>query len=223
MKYIPYLLFALVITGCKNKFTDITGTVKGLNSGTMIIKDDANNTLFTENIEDGKFHFKKIIDTPGYYRIRIVDDAARDSRRSGYDVYLEAGTYTLDALPETAHQYPTITSTSARQTELSDYYTMANAKTAQFSGEIEKYNETVNSGTQVSKDESLEASSDLTTLLAKRDSAMGVALQEYIAKKPQNDVEAHIMYQLNYAGNPDIYYPAYQKFTADEKKTPRRN
>jgi hypothetical protein len=219
MKYIVLLLFALLITGCKDKFTEINGTVKGLDGGTMIIKDENNNNLFTENIEGGKFHFKKIIDRPGYYKMSIIDNSPHYNRRTGYDVYLEAGKYTVNALPEAAHQYPEIKSTSALQNELSNYYDMANGKTAVYAGQIQKYSDMINSGAQLSRDESLQASSDLYKLLKVRDSAMGTALQDYVNKYPQHHIVAHVMYELDFANHPEVFYPIVNRFTDEEKKS----
>ena len=218
MKYLYPILFALLLTACtKSKYTDITGTVKGFTSGTVIIKDAAGAAKFNISIEGGKFHFRQIIDTAGYYTMRIMEDSFIGHRRNGYDVYLEPGTYTITAMPETAHQYPAITSSSPMQNELSAYYSIANQKTGASSKLLEKYTDTLNG--KISRDELISASVSLNDALKSRDSAMATALQVYVSKYPQSHVAAHIMYQLNYASNPAVYYPIYQKFTDEQKKS----
>ena len=220
MKYLYPLLFIVVLSSCvKPKYTEITGTVTGFYSGTMMIRDESGNTKYSENIEDGKFHFKKILNETGYYRMKIVDNSPRESQITGYDVYLEPGEYTINSQLEKAHQYPVITSSSPTQTEISNYYAIANIKTLPLSAGIEKYVDMINSG-KSSSDEKLIAGSKLNELLNRRDSAMGVALQEFMGKYPKNDIAAHLMYQLNYERAPELYYPIYLKFTDDEKRSP---
>jgi len=219
MKYLHLVLFAAILSGCHKKFTDITGTVNGFTSGTVIIKDGSGNTKFTENIDFGKFHFHKIIDSAGYYKVRIMQDSPHDTRLPGYDIYLEPGDYILTALPESAHQYPIIQSSSSIQNELSAYYAIANQKSLASAQIIEKSVLKLNSG-QLSHDELLEATENLNEALAARDTAMAEALKVFVNQNLQNHVAAHIMYQLDYDASPGIYYPIYQKFSDEEKKTP---
>lgn len=219
MKYIYAGLILALVNSChKPKFTEITGTVTGFDSGTLMIRDEQGNTKYSENIEQGKFHFKKILDATGYYRIKIIDNAPRESQITGYDVYLEPGTYTVSAQPEKAHQYPIIESSSATQTEISNYYALANVKTLPLSAGIEKQVDAINSG-KLSSDERLIATSKLNQILTQRDSLLGDALQDFVNKYPKNHIAAHLMYQLNYEKAPELYYPIYQKFTDEEKKS----
>jgi len=219
MKYLYPLLLLALLSSCHNKFVDIQGTVTGFSSGTMVIKDGSNQTKYTEDIENGKFHFHKIMDSAGFYKMRIIPISSHVSRLPGYDVYLEPGNYTISAVPESAHQYPDIKSSSPTQQELSDYYTIANRRSAASAKEIEKWVDRLNSGA-LSRDELMDATAEMTSALASRDSAMGYALQDYIAKNPQSHVAAHIIYGLNYDAAPDIYYPVYQKMSDEQKKTP---
>jgi hypothetical protein len=219
MKYLYPALFVALLSSCsKPKFTEITGTVTGFDNGTMMIRDENGNTKYSENIEGVKFHFKKILDATGYYRLKIIDNTPRESQITGYDVFLEPGDYTISAQPEKAHQYPDIKSSSPTQTEISNYYEIANAKTLPLSPGIEKYVDAINSG-KLSNDEKLNESSELNEILAQRDSAMGAALQVFVNKYPKNDIAAHLMYQLNYERAPELYYPIYKKFTDKEKNS----
>ena len=219
MKYLYILLFLPLLSACnRNKFIEIDGTVSGFNSGTVIIKDAANNNIITANIEDGRFHIKKILDSIGYFRLRIVSDEDADHRRAGYNVYLEPGNYTIAAVPEEQLQYPLIKSSSATQNELSAYYTIANSKAAASGKKIADLNTLGNSG-KLSKEETDKAAGELDAALQARDKDKSAALETYIGQNPQNHIEAHIMYQLDYQSDPETYNRIYQKFTDEQKKT----
>lgn len=219
MKYLNLLLLVVLLNSCsKNKFVDIQGNVNGFSSGTVIIKNAAGQIKYTENIEMGKFHFHKMIDTAGYYTIRIIKDSSHDTRLPGYDIYLEPGNYTLTAQPESAHQYPDIKSTSSTQEEISAYYAIANQRSVAAAKKIEQSVGQLNGG-PLSKTDLQKATYDMKDALAGRDSAMGYALQDYIAKYPQSHVVAHIMYGLNYDQAPEIYYPVYEKMSDEQKKS----
>jgi peroxiredoxin len=219
MKHLYILLFLPLISACnRTKFIEMNGTVSGLSSGTVIVKDAANNNVATANIEGGSFHIKKILDSIGYFRLRIISDADADHRRTGYDVYLEPGTYTINTVAEEQLQYPEIKSSSATQTELSAYYAIANLRAAASGKKIEDLNTLGNSG-KLSKEEIDKAASELDTALHARDKDKSAALQAYIEHNPKNHIEAHIMYQLDYQSDPETYNPIYQKFTDEQKKT----
>jgi hypothetical protein len=47
------------------------------------------------------------------------------------------------------------------------------------------------------------------------------ALAAFVNAHPQNDIEAHILYKLDYASYPVAFAPIYQKFTDDQKNTPQ--
>jgi len=219
MKYIYLLLFLPLLSACnRNKYTEISGTVTGFNSGTVIVKDADNNDVATANVEGGKFYIKKILGYIGFYRLRIISDEFGDHRRPGYDVYLEPGTYTVNAVPEEDLQYPTISSSSPTQNELSVYYAIANKK-GQISGnQIKKIN-ALGNGDKLSKKESSEESVSLDTALKTRDEDKAAALEIYISQNPKNNIEAHIMAQLDYSSNPVTYNRIYQQFNHDEKES----
>ena len=218
MKFIYPLLFVVLLSGCnRNKFVDIAGTVNGFTSGTVIIKDADNKKVLTANIEDGKFHIHQILDYAGYYSINIFETSYQDERRPGYTVYLEPGDYTLTAVPETEHQYPVIKSSSATQNELSAYYAIANPKSASAGREIGEI--TGKKSGKLSPDESDKLASELDTAMRAYDKALASALLQYVSQNPQNHIGAHIMYQLDYASDPETYNGIYQKFSDEEKKT----
>jgi peroxiredoxin len=219
MKYLyPVLLLAL-LSSCHSKYTQINGTTNGFSSGTFIIKDGNNGTIFTEDIEDSKFACRQIFDSIGFYRLRIKDNSYKDTHNPGYDVYLEPGTYTITAMPQSADQYPEIKSSSPIQTELSEYYQIANAKTKDIDQSIAQYRADI-VDLKVSPSQSAEENDKLIEALAAKKKALLAALQQYVAKYPTNDVEAHIMDQLEFTQDPVDYYAVYQKFTDGQKKTP---
>lgn len=219
MKYLyPVFLLAALSSCHRNRYAEISGTTKGFTSGTLIIKDQNGQTKFTGNIDDGKFDFHLTVDTMGYYNMRIANISAVDSHRPGYDIYLEPGTYTVVAEPESARQYPEITSSSDIQTSLSQYYAIANSLNAALAKDIEKYTDVLYNKSS-SEDEKSNAHSGRSRLFENESKNMIKALQLYVDKYPQNKVEAHILSQLDYDNNANECYPIYQKFTDEQKKS----
>jgi hypothetical protein len=220
MKYLYLILLLALLTSCrKNKYAEITGTTNGFTSGTMVIRDQDGRIKFSGDIEDGKFDFHLTVDTIGYYSMRIINMSAEGIRHPGYDFYLEPGKYTIVAQPENARQYPQITSTSDIQTSLSQYYDIANPLNAESAKDFGKYT-AVLYDKNATDDDKGKAHEERNKIFAAESQNNIKALQEYVAKYPQNNVEAHIMAQLDYDSNPDECYPIYQKFTDEQKKSP---
>jgi hypothetical protein len=218
MKYLYLALVAAVLSSCHSKYIEISGTVTGFTSGNFVIEDPSGHVKYSGNIEDAKFHYKQLIDTVGYYQLKIVQDGYKDNRRPGYDLYLEPGTYDITVSHDAVFQYPAIKSSSATQTELSQYYAIANDKTAGIAPTIEKYEDDIY-GANASATPPNGEDTKLWDALAVRNKAMAAALLEFVSKYPQNHVAAHIMANFDYANDPGTYLPIYQKFSDEEKKT----
>ncbi len=219
MKYLYLALLLAVLSSCRrNKFAEISGTATGFTSGTLIIKDQDGHIKFSGNIEDGKFDFHLTVDTIGYYTMRIIKISAMQNRIPGYDIYLEPGTYTIAAEPETARRYPAITSSSETQTELSQYYAIANTQNAAVAKGLQQYSDAINDKSS-STDDIAKARNLRDSLLNQQEKNKIRALATYVGQYPQSKVAAHILSQLDYESNADDCYPIYQKFTDEQKKT----
>ena len=222
MKSFYILLSAILFTGCTRVgYVDFTADMPGVDNGIFIVKDLNGATIFSENILNGKFQSKKILQTPGYYSMQIGKDIMHDGRRATYDVYLEAGTYVINTEAGKSYKYPSIKSSSKIQNELSDYYNVATEKTYAVSNLVDSL-----SGLVYAKDAPAEGSPEYKVLLAKlndaikdRDNIESAVLSDYVSKHPQNEVESHILAQIDYKKDPASFYSVYQKFTDDQKNT----
>jgi len=222
MKYICIILSALIITSCNRvKYVEFTGDIHGIDNGVFVIKDLTGNPVCSESIFDGKFHVKQILQTPGYYSMFIVPDITKDYKRHLYDVYLEAGTYTISGDTSKLDVYPAITSTSATQNELTDYYSASTAKLHEAKAAIQKMDDKFKA-----KDAPAiysQAYNDLTNQITNATAAMGTieaaAFEAFVNKHHQNMVEAHILAGIDYKKDPDSYALIYQKFTPEQKST----
>jgi hypothetical protein len=219
MKYLYPILLLALLAGCRrNRYAEIKGTTNGFTDGTLTIKDQDGQTKFSGKIEDGKFDFHLTVDTIGYYTIRIKDLSWKDTRRPGYDFYLEPGTYEIVAQPESARQYPAITTTSTTETSLAQYYAIANVQDSAVARQIAKYNAIIDDKSS-SSDDVTKAHEEHSKLLEMESKNKLKALKMYVDQYPQNNVEAHIMSQLDYDNNPEESFPIYQKFTDEQKKS----
>lgn len=219
MKYLYLILLLAVLNGChRNRYAEITGTTDGFTSGTLIIRDQDGHVKFSGDIEGGKFDFHLTVDTIGYYSMRIINVSTIGLRRPGYDIYLEPGKYNIIAKPESARQYPAITSSSDIQNSLSQYYAIVNKLNAPGAKDLENYTEVLYDKSS-SDGEKSKAHAERNKLFAAESQNMIKALQEYVNKYPQNKVEAHILSQLDYDSKPEECYPIYQKFTDEQKKS----
>ncbi len=219
MKYLYPILLLAVLSSCRrNKYAEISGTTEGFTSGTLVIKDQDGHIKFSGDIEGGKFDFHLTVDTIGYYMLRIKNVSPLDIRRPDYDFYLEPGKYTIVAQREMARQYPQITSSSAIQTSLSQYYAILNPLIATGAPELEKYTDILYDNSATDDDKS-KAHEGREKLFEAENQNKIKALQQFVDKYPDNKVEAHIMSQLDYDADPDAYFPIYKKFTDEQKKS----
>jgi hypothetical protein len=222
MKYLYFFAFIILASSCNRaKFVEFTGTMPGINNGAFVIKDAQGNIIVSENIFDGKFHTKNILQKPGYYDLFITGDIEKDYKKHVYDVYLEGGTYTINAEADKLYLYPTIKTDSKTQNELSEYYTAAAEKTHEADA-------TVQNLTNLMYDKNSPAAIAGTTadLQKQLDQAQetfaktqAVALGDFVSKNPQNDVAAHILSQIDYKKDPASYYVVFQKFSSAQQNT----
>lgn len=222
MKYLYFFSFILLASSCNHtKYVEFTGTMPGINNGAFVIKDAQGGVIVSENIFDGKFHTKNILQKPGYYNLFITGDIEKDYKKHVYDVYLEGGAYTISAKGDKLYLYPTIKTTSKIQNELSEYYTAAAEKTHEADVAVQnlyglmydKNSPAAVSGNSDDQQAQLDAAQEK---LAK---TQAIALENFIDKNPQNEVAAHILSQIDYKKDAPSYYAVYQKFSDAQKKT----
>lgn len=222
MKYSYILLSALLFSGCTNHYIEFTGNMPGIDNGIFVVKDLNGSTIFSENIFNGKFESKKMLQSPGYYSMQIGKDIMQDGRRAAYDVYLEPGTYVVTTEAGKSYKYPSIKSSSKIQNELSDYYNIANEKTYAADIIVDSLSKLVydKNAPSASSPEYKLLTDKLDAAVKNRDNIQSAALGDYVSKHQQNDIEAHILAQIDYKKNPASFYSIYQKFTDEQKNTP---
>jgi hypothetical protein len=125
MKYFLLGLCLFILASCnKAAKIEFTGTTPGIKSGTFVIKNLRDSTLYGVNIKDEKFEVSGILPAPGYYTMDIVDDTSKSSHERHFEVYLEGGKYAIETEKGKLYKYPKITSPSKIQSDLSDYNTL---------------------------------------------------------------------------------------------------
>jgi hypothetical protein len=222
MKYLYFFSFLLLVSSCnRTKFVEFTGTMPGVNTGAFVIKDAQGGIIVSENVFDGKFHTKNILQKPGYYNLFITGDIEKDYKKHVYDVYLEGGVYTISAEGDKLYLYPTIKTTSKIQNELSDYYTEAAEKTHEADAVVQNLYSLL-----YDKNSPAAVSGNTGDLHGQLDQAQetfaktqAVVLGDFVSRNPQNDVAAHILAQIDYKKDPISYYAVYQKFSDAQKNT----
>jgi len=131
MKYFPFLALLILWAGCnKVAHVEFTGTTPGVKSGTVVIKNQRDSTLYGVNIKDEKFQTGGILPEAGYYTMDVIDDADKSSHDRHFEVYLEDGKYTVATEAGKLFKYPKITSSSKIQNDLSAYNTLNNQTSA---------------------------------------------------------------------------------------------
>ncbi|MGN6395565.1 MAG: TlpA family protein disulfide reductase [Mucilaginibacter sp.] len=212
MKF-PYLIaIAVVIAGCKKQAQiEFSGSVPGLKSGVFTIKNQADSTVFGENIKDGKFAIaQKRLNHPGFYKMSISEDGNNEDRGE-FEVYLDGGKYTIGATANQLYKYPKITSPSKAQAELSSFYTMADSLSAGAQQQILKINKKL-------KDDYAKLTPDAYNSLlaklgeneAKLRNANAVVFGQFLKRYPQSEIAAHIFSKLDYEGDPATYYALFK-------------
>jgi len=223
MKYTYLLLFCpLLFTACtKVRYVQFIGDMPGITNGIFEIKDKARTSLCSAGIFNEKFDVKKILQQPGYYDLYLTEDESKDYKKHVYDVYLEEGAYTINAKAGNLYQYPNIKSTSVIQNQLSDYYTLADEKMHAAQVEVDTLNHVLygKNGPVVNSDAYSKMQNALDDAMKALDNIEAKAFEEYVNTHPQNQVEAHILSEIDYKKDPEDYYRIFQKFTADQKNS----
>ncbi|TSJ43098.1 redoxin domain-containing protein [Mucilaginibacter corticis] len=223
MKYISCVLLVLLFASCKKTQGDIeiTGTANGVTFGNVIIRDQANTNVFRTDIERGKFKVKEFLQYSGYYKFLFASSATKGTNRE-VEVYLEPGTYTVNIDQKKINDYPTITSSSQIQTQLSAYYTIIDTMRHQSRQKVISINNKMKS----INGEDIKATSDIGAISKLQEEELKAnqvdeleGFKTFMAKYPDNEVAAHIMKSLDYQDDPVAYYQLFQKFSDAAKSS----
>jgi len=220
MKYFLLGLSLILLAGCKNfGKIEFDGSAPGIKSGTFVIKNLRDSTLYGVNIKDEKFLTTGILPQPGYYTMGIVDDADKSSTDKHYEVYLEGGKYTIATDAKNHFNYPKITSASKIQDELSAYYTLLDQQQADDTkqlAEVRAKLDKVGRRTH-STEENNSLVNKLSEIHGKENTGGFEALKLFTKQYPQSTISAHLMSKLDYDQEPAKYYELYQTFSAEAK------
>lgn len=223
MKYISFILFVALFASCKNSPGNITitGTAPGVLYGNLLLKDLAGNTMIASDITKGKFSIKDYTQVPGYYKMQYSFKETKGTMRE-VEVYLEQGDYKININPQKINDYPTVTSTSQLQTQLSEYNAIndtlrhqARQKVLAINQQIKQMNEA-----DIQTMDQMRAASNLQREELKYNQNDGfAAFKIFMDKYPDNAVAAHIMKSLDYQNDPATYYKIFQEFSSAAKNS----
>ena len=121
--YITLLFITLILTACqqqKKEFT-ISGKYQDVKlNATVLLQDENDSTLFSENYKDGKILLKGKIDKEDFYNVVIqFDDEKRI--KNNFIIWLSDDSLSFD-LGDKLSDYPKITSNNKIQQSLSRFY-----------------------------------------------------------------------------------------------------
>lgn len=201
----------LLLSACsKPGHIHINGKVTGISNGTFVIKNQRDSVAYGDNITNGAFHIDKIMQQPGYYQMEIDDNAAGTVRQP-HEVYLDTGTYTIEADGSKLFAYPKITSTSKIQQELSAFNALVddlgNTLEAQLADAKRRQDP------KASKDDYNAATAKISETQLALTGVKARAFKAFIEKYPQGTAAAHIMAGIDYEANPTENYALFKKLT----------
>jgi len=201
MKKYFYLLTAAasLVASCTTKLAHITftGKVPGLTDAVFIVTDAAGKGIVGQNITDGTFKADTVFESEvGYGTLGINKNGEKNK---DFEVYLEPGTYTIEADAAHPDDYPKITSSSAIQNELTSYHTI----------EDEIYRKAEDK-VVVMQTGAAERADDNNKL---------EAFKQFLAKNPNSVAAPHIMMSLQYEHDVEAYHEIFQKLSAAAKGT----
>jgi hypothetical protein len=221
MKCFFAVIVALLFAGCaKNTQIDFTGTTPGINTGTFMIRDIRKDSIICQaDIKSGKFDVSRKLNYPGYYYMLITKPGIGTM---GYDVYLEAGQYTVITNRDKPYKYPDIQSTSKKQNELSAYYHLCDT----VNDAIHKKVHDLSARIDTLKKSAAPANSYIDVInqlkaAQQQESEPGlIALSAFVDKYPDNEIAPRLMLLNNaYQADPRAYYKIYQKLGTATKNS----
>lgn len=213
------LLAVALLSACSNpKAIEFSVATPGISNAVFVVKDQGRQTLFGENIKDGKCDVKGMLEQPGFYLMDIVKD--NDKEHLPFEVYLEPGKYTVTTEGGDLQRYPKIETDSKKQQEINNY----NAIYQQLGGAATEQKIRLNSELEA-KSRSLSKEAYKLLLIkiadaeAKEHNLQYQALEQYIKKYPESELAAHFMSKQNYADNPESYLKLYKQLSPAAKNS----
>jgi hypothetical protein len=221
MKLLYLACIALLLSAC-NQTPQLELTVKadGINNGVIILK-QANEIVLSQTIKNGEMSITRKLAAPGYYNMTIIDNDKTLKSKTSFDVYLENGKYTFETDGTHPADYPEVKTTSATQSQLSDYYKLAYQKAGALDHRIDSaktFLESDKAAALPAKQRSTIYADTRVLQKQRRDLDLEI-LTAYIQKHPDNKIGAHMMAQQVYWENPKAYNSIFQKFSAEEKSS----
>jgi peroxiredoxin len=224
MKYLGYLFLIVLFAGCQNPQSgdiEITGTAPGVTLGNVMVKDFAKNTVFRVDVEAGKFNIKDHLRSSGYYKFIYASKATKGGSRE-VEVYLEPGTYSINIDQDHINDYPSITSSSKLQTQLSAYNAISDIMRHESRKKVVAIHEQMTDIDKASV-KSREKDDKISALQAQELAANQVdplaVFNIFMDRFPNNDIGPHLMMTMDYQNDPVTYYKIYQSFSNDAKNS----
>jgi hypothetical protein len=219
MKFLYLACIAILLSAC-NKTPQLELTVKadGIDNGVVIFR-QASEDVLTQSIKKGEMSVTRQLAAPGYYNMTIMNNDNAIKSKISFDVYLENGTYTFQTDAAHPADYPKVTTTSATQNQLSDYYQLSYQKAGALDRRIDSAKTFLGSdqAAALPAKQRSEMYADTRVLQKQRRDLDLAILTAYIQKHPDNKIGAHIMAQQAFWENPKEYNSIFQKFSAEEK------
>jgi hypothetical protein len=217
MKYIWFLLVAILLMSCRNRTALISGTAKNMDGGAVSVLDLSDKILFSATIKDGKFSFgKQKLDSAGYYTFSVMSG----NLPNDFEIYLEPGKYDI-ALPERKNGYLKIKTVSKIQNDLSAYYNFEDSVMYTFRHKQDTLTALLNDPKikLLSAVDFNKIYTDFTSAKLRVQGAESAVMGMFVDKYPKNDIVIHVMSNQNYEDNPFGYYLVYQKLSPAAKNT----
>ena len=218
MKYYYFILLAFILSGCEFRNIEITGTAQGMDGSTVTIKSQGK-VLFGENIQNGKFHVvQQLLKEPGYYTLELSKPGAPENY---FEIYLEPGKYNIVIDTGKHHRYPTITSSSLMQNDLTIYHRFTDSVMNGIKTEADKWLSKLNAPEAM-----LLPQKQYQDILAKvkiwqdkSTEAQVTTLDQFVSKYPNNIFVPHAMKRLKLSEEPAKFTAIYNKLGNDVKNS----
>jgi hypothetical protein len=219
MKLLYTASFILLLSACKQApKLDLTIKANGVTNGVAILK-QANEQTFNEPLKNGELTKSTQLQAPGYYSLSVIDNDKPITSKIAYDIYLENGSYTIQTNPAKPGDYPVVTTTSATQKELSEYYELLNKSAEALDHQIDSLTRFLqsNAAAALSKQKRADLYTSTREIQKQRRALDLTVLKEFTEKNPASKIGAHIMYQVYYPEYAEAYSEIFKKFPDDIK------
>ncbi|MEO7216168.1 thioredoxin-like domain-containing protein [Mucilaginibacter sp.] len=219
MKILYTASLLLLFASCKQApKLDLTIKADGVTNGTVQLKQASELTL-NEPLKNGELSKSTQLQAPGYYSLSVIDNDKPITSKIAYDIYLENGSYTIQTNPAKPADYPAITTTSATQKELNEYYQLLNKYTGAMDRKIDSLTRYLQSNTvaALSKQDRAALYTGTREVQKARRLLDLKVLKEYTDKYPKAKIGAHIIVQVYYPEYAEAYNELFQKLPDDVK------